>query len=106
MSENNESMPHFVRKQVELAMAELAQAVPERHYHWKGQGNRWVIFSATPHPTVQGELRLPVALLRHQQDEWHLFFRGSHGDWVAVPNGRGRLHEVIAIIKANPDSVF
>lgn len=85
MSETN-ALPHFVRKQVDVASAEFLNRFSAFPIEAEVRGCRVLLIEKRPHPMKDQPVRLPMALLDFKDDLWHLLFRGSAGGWQPVPN--------------------
>lgn len=85
--ENSVTLPEFVHKQAQQSLARFL-ARYRRGVELTGQlyKTALVIQQVTPHPLSRETVTLPVALLNWHEDRWRLYFRGTRGRWVRVPD--------------------
>lgn len=85
-SETLITLPEFVRKQAEQS---LTRFLARRHADVQLTGELYktalVIRESTPHPLTGETVTLPVALLNWHEDRWRLYFRGTRGRWLRMP---------------------
>ena len=79
-------LPHFVRKQVELAIPRLIQGLLPSQVVAEIHGRRVLLIELKPHPFKPESLRVPLALFDFVESHWVLLFRGSQGQWQTLPN--------------------
>ncbi len=78
-------LPHFVRKQVEMATARLLEGLHPKKIVVEFHGNRVLVIEKKPHPLKPENIRSPMALLDFKSPDWTLLFRGNHGQWQPLP---------------------
>ena len=78
-------LPHFVRRQVELATRKLVDGLYPKKLLIEFHGNRVLVIELKPHPTKPEEIRFPLALLDFKTPHWVLLFRGNGGQWQPLP---------------------
>ena len=75
-----------MRKQAEQS---LTRFLARRHADVQLSGELYktalVIRESTPHPLTGETVTLPVALLNWHDDRWRLYFRGTRGRWLRMP---------------------
>lgn len=85
--ENPVTLPEFVHKQAQqglerfLGRRRLGVELTATIYK-----TALVIMQTTPHPLTRETVTLPVALLNWHEDRWRLYFRGTRGRWLRVPD--------------------
>lgn len=107
MSDAN-ALPHFVRKQVELASSDFLKRLPTLAVDIEIKGLRVLLIEKKPHPTKPQPLRIPLALMDFKDNAWHLLFRGSAGGWLMVPGDEPSLsiQEKFNAIVEDPYAIF
>ncbi|MFG1498073.1 DUF3024 domain-containing protein [Saccharospirillum sp. HFRX-1] len=85
--ENPVTLPEFVRRQAEQGLARFLER-RRRDVELTGQlyKTALVIQQTTPHPLTRETVTLPIALLNWREDRWRLYFRGTRGRWLRVPD--------------------
>jgi hypothetical protein len=85
MTSTAKELPHFVRKQVELATQRLHEHRSDSVFSIDIIGLRVLIKDVTPHPTKPTTIKLPLALLDYSGQGWTLLFRTGNGQWQHLP---------------------
>jgi hypothetical protein len=100
-------LPHFVRKQAELATRRLQDELNSISILVEFHGFRVLLKELKPHPTKAESLRLPLALVDYSNDGWSLLFRGNAGQWQLLPGDeKGSIEEKIQKIIDDSYGVF
>ena len=85
MTSTSKELPHFVRKQVELATQRLHDPSFDSVFSIDIMGTRVLIKEVTPHPTKPTVIKLPLALLDYVDEGWALLYRTGNGQWQGLP---------------------
>ncbi|WP_157954259.1 DUF3024 domain-containing protein [Saccharospirillum mangrovi] len=85
-SENTVMLPEFVCKQAQQSLERFLAR--RRGVILTGQLYKTAVIvqQITPHPLTRESVTLPIALLNWHEDRWRLYFRGTRGRWLRVPD--------------------